>query len=348
MPPATLSIEPCDADVDADVAAFHAIDVALDREALPDHPVMPLEQYALQLRYRPVFRTVRRFLARVDGEPVGLASVQWDDTDDNRSHAYLYGGVLQPHRRQGIGAAIVAAAVEQIPEDRTIIDTDARLDHEGEHLLRAIGAERRHIGRRSICPLSEETRPLLQGWVDRARERAEGYSLIGWDGPCPDELIDAFVEAKHVMNTAPLEQLERDDDVFTVERWREYERVTEARGQDVWTIAARHDESGKIAGYTELHFPRRWPEYCYQEDTGVWPEHRNKGIGRWVKAALALRVLDERPEVRMIETWNAGSNEPMLNINVAMGFAPLEYWGDWQVPTATARERLQELTGERT
>lgn len=342
-----FSIEACDIEVDEHVAAFHAVDTALDREALPDHPVMPLEQYALQVRYRPSFRTARRWMARVGGDVVGIASASWNDTDDNRSHASVYAGVLAGHRRRGIGRELLAAAVASLPEDRTIIDTDARLDHEGEHLLRAIGAVRRHVGRRSICPLTEDVRPLLEGWVARAKERAGGYSAVVWDGPCPDELIDAFVHAKHVMNTAPLEQLDRDDDVWTVERLREYERVFQARGLDWWTVAVRHDESGQIAGYTELHFPRRWPQYAYQEDTGVWPEHRERGLGRWLKAASALRALDERPEVELIETWNAGSNEPMLNINVAMGFRPLEYWGDWQVPTETARVRLQQMAGGR-
>ncbi|HKY75356.1 MAG TPA: hypothetical protein VJS45_04400, partial [Acidimicrobiia bacterium] len=67
-----------------------------------------------------------------------------------------------------------------------------------------------------------------------------------------------------------------------------------------------------------------------------------RGLGRWLKAVNALRLLDERPDVEFIDTWNAGSNEAMLGINVAMGFAPLENWGDWQASTnevAAALER---------
>ena len=58
-------------------------------------------------------------------------------------------------------------------------------------------------------------------------------------------------------------------------------------------------------------------------------EHRNLGLGRWLKAANALRLLDERPEVTTIETWNAGVNAAMLAINHAMGFQPVAEWQEW-------------------
>jgi hypothetical protein len=37
---------------------------------------------------------------------------------------------------------------------------------------------------------------------------------------------------------------------------------------------------------------------------------------------MALKFLGEHPEVEVVETENADSNDPMLNINVAMGFKP--------------------------
>jgi hypothetical protein len=40
-----------------------------------------------------------------------------------------------------------------------------------------------------------------------------------------------------------------------------------------------------------------------------------EGLGRWMKAANGLRLLDERPESRVIQTFNAGSNEATLAIN---------------------------------
>ena len=55
------------------------------------------------------------------------------------------------------------------------------------------------------------------------------------------------------------------------------------------------------------------------------------GLGRWLKASTALRLMSERPDVRFIETWNAGANEPMLAINRAMGFRPACLWRRWDL-----------------
>lgn len=328
-----------------DLAAYHSVDQALDLEALPDYPVMPLAQATLQQLHTPGYRTVERWLARAAGEVVGLAFATWTDTDDNRSHGYCGAQVLPAFRGNGLGSALLATAVDGLPDDRTLIDLDARVGGPAEPFLTELGAERKLVNRRSACPLVPEMRPLLQEWIDRAAERAAGYHVVTWDGPCPDELLERFVAARHVMNTAPLENLERDDDVWTEARWRDQEATSIARGRDPWTAAAIHDESGEVAGYSELHLPRLWPEVIYQEDTGVWPAHRARGLGRWLKATLALRALDERPEARFIETWNAGSNRPMLNINEAMGFACLEYWGEWQVPRELVTANLTRVTG---
>jgi hypothetical protein len=43
------------------------------------------------------------------------------------------------------------------------------------------------------------------------------------------------------------------------------------------------------------------------------------------------RVLQERPDVIYVDTGNAGSNRPMLAINVALGFRPHIIGGFWQL-----------------
>ena len=77
-----------------------------------------------------------------------------------------------------------------------------------------------------------------------------------------------------------------------------------------------------------------------QWDTAVDPDHRNKGLGRWLKAALFLEIAERYPEAQWIDTWNADSNEAMLSINIAMGFRP--YWTGsvWQGMTADVRRAL--------
>jgi len=329
----------------ADVAGLHALDTALEREALPGEPVAPLAHTAARLRHALPFEVHRGWVVRqggASGEIVARAAATYADVPENRHHADVWVGVHPAVRGLGIGSALLGRAVGEARRwGCTVLDFEARVGGPAEPFLRSVGAERRIIERRSRCRTAEIDRDRLEGWVRRAGERAAGYSLVAWDGRCPDEMVDAFVTLKGVMNTAPLEAFEWDEERLTVTRWREVEATLAARGCEMWQVAARHDDSGELAGYTELALLAHWPEMAWQEDTGVWPKHRERGLGRWLKAVNALRLLDERPEVRCIDTWNAGSNEAMLGINVAMGFRPLENWGGWQAGTDAVAEALR-------
>lgn len=319
---------------DADLAAVHALEVAVERESRPGEPTPPLAHSLAEYRRVPSFRQRRWWVGRDDGgEMVGWGRCAWDDLPQNRSHCWADVQVAPPARRRGIASALLGLAVESAREwGATLFDLEARVGGPGDPFLRSMGAQLRQVERRSALRRADLDRRRLQSWVEGARERAAAYSLVSWDGPCPEEWLSAFCDLKAVMNTAPLDGLERDDDHHTPVQWREREAALAAQGFDTWTLCAHHDPSGELAGLTELLFPRLWPEMCYQEDTGVWPKHRERGLGRWLKATLALRLLDERPEVSRVETWNAGSNRAMLAINTGMGFRALEDWGAWQAP----------------
>ena len=45
------------------------------------------------------------------------------------------------------------------------------------------------------------------------------------------------------------------------------------------------------------------PELLGQGMTGVFPQYRNRGLGRWLKAAMLDKVLKERPQVKYVRTW---------------------------------------------
>ncbi|HEX7166609.1 MAG TPA: hypothetical protein VF230_06485, partial [Acidimicrobiales bacterium] len=177
-------------------------------------------------------------------------------------------------------------------------------------------------------------RDMLEQWVARAKERATDYSLVAFDDRCPDELLERFVDLTMVMNTAPRDDLDMEDWVETPERYREREEKHLAQGVRSWRLIAVHEPTGEFAGYTEFFFPPYSDEQVWQEATGVVPAHRAKGLGRWLKAANLLRLMDERPAAKYVDTWNAFSNGPMLGINIAMGFELVRGYASYQAPTS--------------
>ena len=58
-------------------------------------------------------------------------------------------------------------------------------------------------------------------------------------------------------------------------------------------------------------------------------EHRGHRLGWLLKVATTDLLLAERPGHPAVITYNAEENRPMLDVNEAVGFVPLEHEGVW-------------------
>jgi GNAT superfamily N-acetyltransferase len=181
---------------------------------------------------------------------------------------------------------------------------------------------------------------LLQSWVDRASERATDYELVLMNSPIEERHLVPFCDLMLVMNSAPREDYVEEDELITPEIWRDVEAKMAARGREILIYVARHKPTGRLVGYTNVAYKRLQPNLVEQWDTGVDPAHRNLGLGRWMKAAMAFYLRENHPEVERIDTENAGSNAPMLNLNIEMGFKPILVQNVWQGDLATVRRNL--------
>ena len=317
-------LDPARAD-EATLAELAELTTIEQRDLAPDDPPVAVAEEADDLRALPAFEEVHLWAARdPDGRLLGRATLWIEHRDENQHFAELWLVVRPEARRRGIGRRLLEAAVERAREKgRTTLMGMPVAGPEGAAAARALGAEVALVNRISRLRTADLNRALLEAWVARAGERAAGYSLVAFDDDCPDELLEQFAALMAVMNTAPRGSLDIEDDVFTPELIREFEASMRLKGTVIWTLMAREDATGELAGYTSLFFPKHRPWQAQQGDTGVDPAHRDKGLGRWLKAANLLRLLDERPEAQVVDTDNADSNEPMLSINVALGFRRL-------------------------
>jgi GNAT superfamily N-acetyltransferase len=320
-----VKIVEVDPSSERDLADAAAITTAYWREVLdPDEPDTTVESIRRRMRLGRDDIDARFLLAEEGGARIGLSYIEIRTGAGNEHMAWLEDlYVLRPHRRGGVGRALLDANVELArAADRTIVATgfaDGSVD--GEAFATALGLRFANRERQSRAPIAGLDRSLLDAW-NRA---PEGYSLVQFDGRCPDELLEDYVRIQAVMNDAPRSE-SFGDFTLTAEHRRAAEAEWSVDGTEYWFAGARHDDTGELAGYTELIHHPDTPWLVEQEDTAVAPAHRGKRIGRWLKAVNALRVLDEKPVARFLETWNDGTNKWMLDINVAMGFAPVAVW----------------------
>lgn len=303
-------------------------------ELIPGERPSPTEEYEAIFNRGPAHETSRLAVARQGRELVGATVLVTEDLEGRRNDANLDFVLVAPHaRRRGVATALVDSAIVQARKAGRSRLTCTAPAHDGvvEGFARSFKAEPELLEQQNRASTSGLDPQLLRRWVDAAKERAADYSLIRCDGGVPDDLRPAFARLTSVMNTAPhgpnLEDLVlSSDDVVEVQQ------SFGDLGYRRWTLIARHDPSGELAGYTELMISPFRPWMAFQWDTGVDPAHRNRGLGRWMKATNALRILEEVPEVEEIETWNAKSNTSMLGINQAMGFRTVVEWQGWEMP----------------
>lgn len=321
-----ITVELADPADDAAVAEAAGLLTMFWMEVLgPVDPPVPPAEVADGLRNPPANAEELLWLARDGDEAVGLAVLHVRSGRGNDDRAWVIDLWVRPdRRRRGIGRQLLDVVVKAARDrGRTILDGAHPHPHEaGAAFAAAVGATSELADDQNRVATADLDRTLLEAW---ARSAPAGYSIVAWDGPCPDDLVEAFARLMDVMNTAPMPD-SMNPEIMSVDTVRDGERRILARGGELWRAAARHDATGELAGYTEMMFAPFKPWLASQGDTGVAVAHRGHGIGRWLKGTMALRVLDEKPEVGAIETWNASSNAHMLAINHAMGFRRTSQW----------------------
>jgi GNAT superfamily N-acetyltransferase len=186
----------------------------------------------------------------------------------------------------------------------------------------------------------------MRSWIERARERAPDFELDFWIGRYPEDRLDEVASMLNAFNSQPTGDLEVEDKTYTEEDARSLDDMWEARGFTKWTCFVRERETGAVAGFTEVYISRHHPEKIEQGLTAVFPQYRNRGIGRWVKAAVIEKIITEVPEAKIIKTDNATINQPMLNINREMGFRPVKSETIWQVSLREVESYLAARAGD--
>ncbi|GAA3938539.1 GNAT family N-acetyltransferase [Actinomadura viridis] len=303
-----MDVIPLDDPTEEQIAQWHAV-LAAVHTADPAGDPAPAAAYTAEC-LRGGDR--RRWAVAEDGRAVAVAVLRLPGGPGADRPAEIDIRVHPARRRRGLGTRLLAVAAEGLRADgRTSAIAQVLAGTPAVPFLESHGF---------VCVLTLSGLLLRMEDLPPGRVPAlvaagpPGYRLVRWRGEVPERYADALAHAKHAMaDLAEYEGLPWD-----AVRVRETAAMVAARGDDLYTVAAV--QGSAIAGFTEIVVPASAPERAAQYDTAVVPEHRGRRLGIWVKAAMLRWLAEVRPEVREIETDNAGDNAHMLAVNEELGF----------------------------
>ncbi|MGW3013060.1 N-acetyltransferase family protein [Streptomyces sp. NPDC001219] len=256
--------------------------------------------------------------ADADAVPVGSAFLRLLTHAGQAHRAELDLRVHPAERRKGVGLRLLDAAVAAARKDgRRCLAAQVGAGSPGEAFLTAQGFRKVLTLICARLALAESDPTALGETVEKPRP---GYRLESWQGVVPGHLARTFAASRRAMDDMPMGQADHGTVPWDVERVRAAARIIEERGDLLYTVVALDTSDDSVAGFTELVVPGTGTGDAQHYGTGVLPEHRGHGLGRWMKAESIRRVRQDHPDLDGLNTDTADSNAPMRRVNDSLGY----------------------------
>ena len=310
---------------------FHAVEAAAlahDHVALPADPLE--EHLPVVLGQQPSGEQVSYFVGYDGADPVASMTVNmW--TLDNLASANVEVRVHPERRRRGFGRAMTEHGIDLVRSaGRSRIFVEAPWAPDGAEgpafpLLRGLGAKQVLVDVRRLLDLSVFP-------VGEPPAVPAGFQLEQWVDVAPDAVVEGLAYLLHRMVLdAPMGEMDYEAEKWDVARYRDSEASAMRRNRRRLTTVVVHEESGEVAGMTEIGINGERHDVAFQWNTIVDPRHRGHGLGYVLKAWNHGLLVDRFPGARWVNTWNAASNTFMIEVNERLGFRPAEQWSEWQL-----------------
>ncbi len=237
---------------------------------------------------------------------------------ENEGYMEFYINILENYHRKGVGTKALAKVFEVAAEnEKTLLATDTYFAS-GKAFLQDMGAEL-EIGTENRLQLDEIDWSMIQQWEEEGEERSPQTKLVHLD-EISDEYIKQFSELyTETYSQQPVEGLDVVAISFTPEFFKHRRKTCEETGMKN-IIMFTAEEDGEISGLTEMEYNPGLKTMITQGLTGVKEKHRGRGLGKWLKSAMLLKIKEQYPEVKLVRTENVTTNAPMLSINNRLGF----------------------------
>jgi len=319
----------------ASVRACHEIYLSGLHSDDPNGPVMSFRPFAGWMECGWTEDPAEAWLARDDaGKACGWYRLSLPRRE-NRHLADLDVKVHASSRRAGLGTALLRHAAGRARDHgRTDLAGFARAGSPGTAFAHALGARTGLVDVTRVLELAAIAPGHLTTLRARAEPAARGYRFLSWTGPAPEDQVDDVAAINNSAEADMPRDPGHEPQLWDTERVRMDERRQVAQGLRMYTVAARSQATGELAGLTALALDPAEPEWGFQELTAVARPHRGHRLGLLAKIAMLELLAEREPQLTRIITGNADANEHMIAINNDLGFSVLDEWPCFEIGIA--------------
>lgn len=305
---------------------FFDIRKKLHYEHTPDDPFGDREVLKKKMSFKDPYKKVWRSLVILNDDEesvIGYAYVSAiteasPEYEDNKHVAWSYAIIDKDYRRNGIGTDLVRLVILKLKEYKRITIQVWNEYKSGQEFGKYLGGKLAYRNFENRLNFNEIDWEKMNNWLDEGKKRVPGVIIKTFE-EVPKEIIEEYVKLfTETANEAPLEDLEGKE--FLTRELRRHQEARERDSGTNWITKISIETDGKISGLTEILYNPKESYLIDQELTGVKKEYRGRGLGKMLKADMALHIRNKYPHIDYIRTGNATTNKPMLAINHEMGY----------------------------
>ena len=327
---------------------YHEYRRLRQNESRPGDPLRPDDLEERLLKRDSPFDIHHHYEIAEDGRLVswlsGSTSKPGTPGHESNKHlfwAYIY--VRPDARRRGIGSSWLPLLLELMDEHGCSVAGLAAEAAPAHAFLRWMGAAPKLTGAENRLKLADVDWKMVDRWISEGPKRSPHTKLEIYEGPLPEAMWEDYApQLSSLLNTIPFEDMDFGEIVLTPDHMRESYARLEIGKEQLFTILTR-EPNGVISAITDVSLAPHRPTVIEQRFTGVRPDSRGRGLGKWVKAAMLRHVHELHPEAQWVTTGNAGSNAPMLAINKKLGFREFRPETEYQIGRDGLAVRIGQL-----
>jgi GNAT superfamily N-acetyltransferase len=322
---------------------YHAYRRLRHAETRPNDPIKPDELVEIEMKHEDPFEVQYRYEIARDGQLLSdffaaTAKPGSPGYESNKRFMWAAASVHPDHRRSGIGRSWIPLTLELMERHGCTTLTVDTHEESGHQFLKWMGADGKSAGAENRLQLGAVDWAMLRRWVEDGARLSPATKLEVYDGHLPEEMwADYCPQFAAILNTMPWDQLDHGEIAVTPAHLADWYARLDKQGGSDHTVLTRESD-GTISGITDMNYAPYQPQFIEQGFTGVRPDARGRGLGKWLKAAMLLHVREIYPDLKTVVTGNASSNGPMLAINTQMGFKEHRPGNEYQITLEKLRE----------